>query len=84
MTKQSEIDALKARNAADAAEAEAAVLALDSAAKLSFHHIGPAEWYEVRSGNGELLGEADASTVFDGNVTAWRNALDKLSKVSTR
>lgn len=84
MMTQTDIDAMKTKNAADAAAAEAAVLDIDSSARLSFHHLGPAEWYEVRSGNGKLLGEADASTVFDGDVTAWRNALKSLSNVSAR
>jgi hypothetical protein len=80
--RQSKIDAMNAEREKILNRVEAAVLKLDPTAKLSFHHIGPAEWYEVRSGDGKLLGEADASTVLDGDITAWRNAWGKLVPVT--
>jgi len=80
MMTEKQIDLMRSTNEANEAAARAAVLAVDPTAELSFHYMGAAEWYEVRSGAGKVLGEADASTVFTGAETAWKNALKKLSK----
>lgn len=78
MKTQTQIDADKKVREATVNSLTAKLHEADPGAKLSFHYMGPAEWYEVHSGSGVLLADADASTVFDGDATALRMALKKL------